>query len=186
MRLPLIVGIVLATTSTFAAQPLKVTIRAEGVGMPEGTVCRAEVRAEYRIVQPRVTKDDAGRYKGLTDDMATFRAVAPERHTWSFVGAKGANGRQSFEFTLPAGLPRAQAGARSAIYVPITYTIAVPGFPEVKNESTYVIRFDNDGKPVSRCLRFELINNGQSLRTGLLPTCEDSFEKRGGTVLMSD
>ncbi|HEX2834982.1 MAG TPA: hypothetical protein VHW00_18350 [Thermoanaerobaculia bacterium] len=62
----------------------------------------------------------------------------------------------------------------------------MPGFPEVKNESTYVIRIEDASKPVSRCLRFELINDGQSLRAGLLPTCEDSFDKRGGTVLLSD
>jgi hypothetical protein len=175
---------VFAVGTADAEPPMKLTLQTEGVNFPAGTVCRAEIRAEYRIVQPRISANDAGRQVEVTDDMATFVAPAPERQAWRFVAAPKTNGRQSFEFTLPADLPRAHGSARAAIYVPVTYSIAVAGFPEVKQQQTFVVRVDATapGKPVSRCLRFELIN-GSQLRTGLLPTCNDSFETRGAQPL---
>jgi hypothetical protein len=176
-------------TAALADQPLQVMIQAEGVALPEGSICRAVVRAEYRIVQPPITAKDRGRHVEVTDDMATFRAPAPEQHTWRFVAAKtSGNGRQSFDFVIPANMPKPHAGSRAAIYVPVSYTIAVPGFPEIKSESTYLIRLDDvtPGKPVSRCLRFELIDGGTSLRAGLLPTCNDSFENRGQPLATTD
>jgi hypothetical protein len=180
--------------AVFADQPLKFTIQAEGVNLPEGSVCQADLRVEYRIVEPRTSAKDGGRYVGVTDGMATFTAPAPERHNWRHVAPKKSsatvsdpttsNGRRSFEFTIPAAMPRAHAGSRAAFYVPVSYTIAVPGFPEVRQQQTFVVRLDDAGagRPVSRCLRFELIN-GTQLRSGLLRTCNDSFEQLGAQPL---
>ncbi len=186
MKIVIVLLSTLVAGSAIAGAPLKLTIQTEGIALPDGTICRADVSAEYRIVQPRVSRADAGRHKAVTDDMATFRAAAAERRTWRFVASKASNGRESFDFTLPANLPRAHAGAHAVIYVPVTYSIVVPGFPEVKSDSTFVIPIENPSTPVSRCLRFELINNGESLRAGLLPSCADSFDKRAATVLTGD
>lgn len=169
--------------STVLAAPLKLTIQTEGAALPEGTICRADVRAEYRIVQPHLSRDDAGRSKDIEDDSITYRAMAAERHEWRFVATeKNRAGRTDFAFTLPANLPRAQRAARDGVYLTVNYTVTVPGFPTVEQEQTFPIRFDDATQPLTRCLKFELLH-GQSLAVGVLPSCRDSFANRGTLLL---
>lgn len=173
-----------------AEQPLKLTIQTEGVNLPSGSICRAEVAAEYRIVEPRVSTEDRGKHVPVTNDMTTFAARAPERHEWRFAAARDRRAsqaieRENFEFMIPAGLPRAHRGARAGIYVPVAYSISVPGFPELRQQQTFVIRFDESSKKLTRCLRFELMN-GSELRVGLLPTCGHTFEQLGALPLTAD
>jgi hypothetical protein len=172
------ITLVLFAGSAGAAAPRKITITPECVGFPEATTCEVEIAAEFRIVRPKVTKENRGRYAAITDDQISFRVPAAERHRVDLTRAFGPQQptAKQFVFTMPAALPAPQADELASIGIPVRYKVVVPGEEPLERETTFAFPV-HDGDPAaqSRCLRIEWMPDQQSVRAGLLPTCAHRF-----------
>jgi hypothetical protein len=168
----------LLAASAGAEAPRKITITPECVGFPEGTTCEVEIAAEFRIVRPKVTKENRGRYAAITDDQITYRVSAAERHRVDLTRAFGPQQATAkhFVFTMPAALPAPQADEVASIGIPVRFTVVVPGEEPLEQEMAFGFPV-HDGDPAaqSRCLRIEWMPEQRSVRAGLLPTCAHRF-----------
>lgn len=162
--------------SVYAAEPLKVTITAEVVGFPPGSLCQIDVTAEYRVVEPRFAAQDRGKMAPVSESASTFRVSALEKRDWD-LETTSVKSTKKLQFTIPGNLPKAHPRAYSAIYVPVRYAVTVPGTPgTVEGDPVFKVRYDpDDGSEISRCLRLEVVD-GKQLRVAVLPTCKHSFE----------
>jgi hypothetical protein len=172
------INLALLAASASAAAPRKITITPECVGFPEGTTCEVEIAAEFRIVRPKVTKENRGRYAAITDDQISFRVPAAERHRVDLTRAFGPQQptAKQFVFTMPAALPAPQADELASIGIPVRYKVVVPGEEPLEREMAFAFPV-HDGDPAaqSRCLRIEWLTAQLSVRVGLLPTCAHRF-----------
>jgi hypothetical protein len=172
------INVVLLGASASAAAPRKITITPECVGFPEGTTCEVEIAAEFRIVRPKVTKENRGRYAGITDDQISYRVSAAERHRVDLTRAFGPQQAtvKQLVFTMPAALPAPQPDELASIGIAVRYKVVVPGEEPLEQEMAFGFPV-HDGDPAeqSRCLRIEWLPDQRSVRAGLLPTCAHRF-----------
>lgn len=173
--------ILFASLQGFADAPTQVTISAEAVGFPSGTICEVELRAEYRIIDPpRSGTQNHGKYEAITDAMATFVAPAAEQHAWNFVISETGDKRpkKTFAFTLPSKLPTPHDRSYASVYIPVKYKLSIPGVAGiVEVEQTYPVRIvPSTGAALSRCVRIEMMAERRALRHSILPDCSKTFE----------